>query len=358
MADKGRLTTEQRSTIVLLFHETKSVIVAQRRFRAQFHTRWAPSNKTIHKLYEKFRREGTILEPKRPRQKPVCSPENIEAVRVAMQRSPGKSTRKAAVRLGISRRSVQRILKSDLHMYPYKMTVVHRLTNDQMQERLVFAYWAEDKQQTFNNVWFSDEAHFHLDGVVNKQNVRFWANENPRLIHEKDHHAPRITVWVAISSHGLIGPFFFEKTVNSDRYLTMLRNNFVPQLLATALPINTQWFMQDGARPHTANIVLDFLHEIFNMRVISDRFPNRFHGGQSWPPHSPDLNPCDYFLWGYLKEKIFPKQPQTLIELRRLIVQACNEIDENVYRRVVNNLHVRLDAVQIQNGGHIEHVLH
>ena len=43
-----------------------------------------------------------------------------------------------------------------------------------------------------------------------------------------------VTVWAAISSHGLIGPF--EEIVNSERYLSMLRNNFIPQLLATALP--------------------------------------------------------------------------------------------------------------------------
>lgn len=164
-----------------------------------------------------------------------------------------------------------------------------------------------------------------------------------------------VTVWAAISSHGLIGPF--EEIVNSERYLSMLRNNFIPQLLATALPFNTQWFMQDGARPHTANIVLDFLHEIFGTRVISLRFPGRFNGGQFWPPNSPDLNPCDFFLWGSLKEKIFPKRPRDLMELRRLILQACSEIKEDMCRRVIANISVRLDEVINQNGGHIEHVL-
>jgi hypothetical protein len=48
--------------------------------------------------------------------------------------------------------------------------------------------------------------------------------------------------------------------------------------------------------------------------------------GQNWPPNNPDLNPCDYFLWGFLKEKIFPKKPQTAIELRALIIQSCNKI--------------------------------
>jgi hypothetical protein len=45
-------------------------------------------------------------------------------------------------------------------------------------------------------------------------------SESPCVIHEKVHHAPRITVWVTISSHGLLRPILFEETVNSERYLT------------------------------------------------------------------------------------------------------------------------------------------
>jgi hypothetical protein len=94
------------------------------------------------------------------------------------------------------------------------------------------------------------------------------------VIHEKAHHAPRITVWVAICSLGLLRPFFFEETVNSECYLSMLHNTFVPQLLDTGLPLQAQWFMQDGAGPHTANVVLDFLHNTFDSHVIFNRFPD------------------------------------------------------------------------------------
>ena len=48
--------------------------------------------------------------------------------------------------------------------------------------------------------------------------------------------------------------------------------------------------MQDGARPHTANVVLDFLYETFNLPVTSRRFPERHEGGKLWPPHRPDIN--------------------------------------------------------------------
>jgi hypothetical protein len=74
----------------------------------------------------------------------VCYPDNIDAVRVALQRSPSKWTRKAAAQLGTSRRLVQQILKSDLNLYPYKMTVLPKLTVQSKHQRMVFAEWAQN----------------------------------------------------------------------------------------------------------------------------------------------------------------------------------------------------------------------
>jgi len=35
-----------------------------------------------------------------------------------------------------------------------------------------------------------------------------------------------------------------------------------------------------------------------------------------WPARSPDLNPCDFFLWGYLKEKFFKHRPRSLEDFK------------------------------------------
>lgn len=359
MADKGRLTVAQKTKIVLLFTATKSVTLTQRRFRAHFGTRWAPSPQTIRRLHQKFAGTGCVFECKRPHARTVRSPQNIEAVRVALTRSPSKSTRRTSAALGISRRSVQRILQSDLILYPYKMTVAHKLTARDKERRLQFARWAieQDQEAVLHNTWFSDEAYFYVNGVVNRQNVRFWAREPPRVIHMKDTYGEKVCVWVAMSSHGIIGPFFFDATVTGERYLDMLRNQFFPQLMSSGLPLQTQWFMQDGARPHTANVVLDFLHERLGLRVLSNRFPERYGGGM-WPPHSPDINPCDFFLWGFLKEKVYLRKPENAVQLRAIIVELCRAISEDLCRRVITNARVRLEEVVRQNGGHIEHVIH
>ena len=120
--------------------------------------------------------------------------------------------------------------------------------------------------------------------------------------------------------------------------MAMLEKEFVPYLLATNLPWNTKWFMQDGATPHTAN-ALDFLHETFSYRMMSHCYSQRHHEGFFWPPLSPDLNPCDFFfLWGYLKEKLYPLRPQNLMEMHACIVQLCNEINEDFCRKVIRNM--------------------
>ena len=60
MADDGRLTVDQKVEVVLFYTETKRVVETQRRFSAQFGTRWAPCKQTIyrHSL-------GTIFQPVR-----------------------------------------------------------------------------------------------------------------------------------------------------------------------------------------------------------------------------------------------------------------------------------------------------
>ena len=43
------------------------------------------------------------------------------------------------------------------------------------ENRLIFAVEMMERFNSFNNIIFSEEAHFYLDGVVKKQNFRYWS---------------------------------------------------------------------------------------------------------------------------------------------------------------------------------------
>ena len=77
-----------------------------------------------------------------------------------------------------------------------------------------------------------------------------------------------------------------------------------------ALYRTRHWFQQDGATPHTAKQTLTWLEDRFHGRIISLKTE------QPWPPHSPDLNPPDFFLWGYLKDRVYTSKPWTIQELK------------------------------------------
>jgi hypothetical protein len=88
----------------------------------------------------------------------------------------------------------------------------------------------------------------------------------------------------------------------------MLQNNFVPQLMATQMPLEVQWFVQDGATPPTADKVLYFLYNNFGTRVVSHRYLDRHYCGNFWPPISANLNPCDLFSGFSEKKKGVPSE--------------------------------------------------
>jgi exo-beta-1,3-glucanase (GH17 family) len=93
---------------------------------------------------------------------------------------------------------------------------LHKFSNYDKERRLQFAAWAQEENETLLSTWLSYETHFYFDGTVNKQNVQVWTTEHLQNLHEKSSHGRKVTVWVAMSSHGLIGPVFCNKTVNSE----------------------------------------------------------------------------------------------------------------------------------------------
>ena len=64
----------------------------------------------------------------------------------------------------------------------------------------------------------------------------------------------------------------------------------MPELQRRGIPLSKVWLQQDGAKPHTTQGVLDYIHKVFGNRIISKNAP------VEWPPRSPD-----FFLWGWLK---------------------------------------------------------
>ena len=64
---------------------------------------------------------------------------------------------------------------------------------------------------------------------------------------------------------------------------------------------------------------------------------------QEWPPRSPDLTPCDIFLWGHIKNQVYSSPPVTLEILRERIESEFDRLKEQPQqiRRVVRAMRKR-----------------
>jgi len=69
------------------------------------------------------------------------------------------------------------------------------------------------------------------------------------------------------------------------------------------------------------------------------------------------MTPCDFFLWGYVKERVYvPPLPADLDELTNRITASVRSVTEDTLRRVWDEFSYRVDVVRAAGGGHIEHL--
>ena len=120
----------------------------------------------------------------------------------------------------------------------------------------------------------------------------------------------------------------------------MLQTRMRPQL-AKRKKLSSTIFMQDGTPPYFAIKVRSFLLATFSQERVISRGCTHF-----WPPRSPDLNPLDYWFWGFLRAKVYhDDKPETLQQLRQKIIDICQQTTPEEFATGVSNIVSRLQAI-------------
>lgn len=358
-----QLTTEQRVFVVSTYLETKSYAEVKNAFQLRFPGRNIPCSSTIRRNVIKYRQHGTSLNLNKQssgRRRTVTTQENIERVRDYIQENPTASLRRND--LGIHRSSLHRIIHNELHLHPYKMHKRHELKPTDFPRRLQFCNWFEANSPNprfLNRIIIGDEAAFHMNGKVNNHLVRMYAprGDRPEFNYDVSSSREKVSVWAGIGGNGtLLGPYFFQRNVSGVTYLRLLNEQVFPdiqRLYAIDLgqnPLNHLWWFQDGAPAHRYGAVTARLNAVFENRLVA------LGTHVEWPPRSPDLTPLDFFVWGYIKGKVYVTPPNNIQDLRQRILHAFHELSQN--RNIISNSireMRRRVAVCIQNNGqHVE----
>ena len=238
-----------------------------------------------------------------------------------------------------------------------------------------------------------------MNGQVNSRNVRAYAPiGNPPAF---NYDVSSSLGLVCVEVDKLLLRFFFERSVDGVNYLEMINTDVLLQLLQhfemqVRGAFRHLWWVQDGAPAHrlravTARLISRFstseyfrAKRLFSFvstllvplgfsRKLKDKgkkslrakifasgkpaielFGNRviaLHHAVEWPPRLPDLTPCDFFLWRYLKSKVYTSLPvelnclQARIFVRKLLfwrtIRRCLNEQFNCSRHpsTLSNLH-------------------
>lgn len=290
-------TNSELTDMVILYGEALgNAMGARRLYNERFPGRRLPNARTFTAAVQHLRDFGEF-NPRnhdRGRQRARDILEIEPQILDVVAEEPTISIRRLALRMGISTFIVWRTLHEQ-GLHPYHIQRVQALEPGDPPRRLVFCRWLRDKIQNhpdfLNNLLFTDEAGFTRDGIFNIHNTHVWSDENPHEILPRSFQRKfSINVWAGLLGNQLIGPYILPNRLNGAGYLHFLENVFND--LLDDVPIARRrgmWFLLDGAPPHYARVVANWLNNNFPERWIGR------NGPVLWPPRSPDLNSCDFF---------------------------------------------------------------
>jgi len=93
------------------------------------------------------------------------------------------------------------------------------------------------------------------------------------------------------------------------------------------------------------------------MAKIQFFFGDRAISKGLWPPRSPNLTPPDYFLWGYLKGRVYQNKPQTIDALKTNITKEILAVTADILAQTFQNMARWVQSCLDANGGHFQHIM-
>ena len=184
-------------------------------------------------LADRFRRLGTVKQT-RVKRRPIVDENNSAAILTFAALNPYESSRQMEKKSGISQRCVLRILHQH-KFHPYRMSLHQDLYGNDFLKRANFCNCIRRKMHIdvsfFIHVLFSDKANFANTGNVNRYNMHYWANENPRWMRTVPlQHPWFVNCWCGIVDDHVIGPYFFEGHLTEQVHTKFLQN-VLPQIM-------------------------------------------------------------------------------------------------------------------------------
>lgn len=162
-----------------------------------------------------------------------------------------------------------------------------------------------------DSLFFKDKEWLHWSDYVNSKTSRICSAEQPHTQHENCLHSSEFGVWYAAYRKGIL-----DNCSLKTQLLLKIIQLFDPFHYLAGRGQTGLLFL---ANFHTANTTTDVLQNVFVNRIIGHGF---------CPPRSPGLTSRDFFLWGFLKVRVYNDNTRSLEDFKHNIEATIFAIDQ------------------------------
>lgn len=352
--EKEIFTSEQDRTYVLyrfLLNATAKEIHAD---LVKVRGEDVPSLRTVQRWIQAFKEGRRTVEdqPRSGRPREAVTKDLIAHVEAIVQKDPHATLDEIAVEAGISHGSVHVILKEHLRMAKLcARWIPHSLTPQQKEERVDCSrcLLAKMKRWGANGLKMlvtGDETYVAFYSPESRTQRQQWVRkgESHALSVRPSTFQPKVLYTIFINCEGIVAKVMSppSTTVNAQFY----RETVLPSVIAGIRerhPTGTIHLHHDNAPPHRSSNVQLFLQEQ-HIDLVSH------------PPYSPDLSPCDFFLFPRLKSALAGKKFESRQSVSRAVSDALSLLTQNDFVSCFSDWKLRLKKCIEVEGEYLEHL--
>lgn len=313
----------------------------------------ALSYDTVLRWANKFSagREETKDDQRSGRPVTTYTNENIEKVRILVQQNPHITYDEIEEETSINRYSINEILHLALNLK--KVTsrwVPHNLTDQNRQIRVEYCKENlaiyRDGPGRLCDILTEDESWFYHRKIGKKSSNACWIGEGetPKTVVRRNRFEPKtlFSIFFRTSGPVLVHAVPGGKTIDSNYYI---ENCLEPAFDAVSLKrksVGTKSIklLHDNAKPHCSQAVKNYL-EHRSIKLIKH------------PPYSPDLAPCDYWLFDYIKCNLEDQIDEE--SLIKAVTKILSTIPASEYKKTFDKWIERLELCANNEGHYFEH---
>lgn len=296
--------------------------------RSEVSGKFGCSEQYVTKVMKKFDEDGGYMDHRQfngGHNKKAVTPVKTALVET-IREEPSITSAQISIKLteegfDIPSRTVRKV-RSDIGFTKIKPQTLPLLSEDNKLKRLT--YCEDYKEDKFSNVCFSDESCFQLS--ANRQVLWYRRGEDDKPIQTVPKSNKKIMVWGGISRKGQTPLFIYRldegERVNKETYVECLDYNLL-DFMDNKFGYKKWRFIQDNARPHTAEYTKDFLEEA-DVKLIGH------------PPYSPDLNPIEK-IWAWMKSDIGKSSYEDIENLIEVVKEKWESLSNDFLNKLIDN---------------------